>query len=363
MKFIRDFSIVCLLAITIMGISIGLVLNENIARNIVEQAKLGTADTFSSISRAYFSKENLQIPKTGSEYDDFTKKIKLFVETQKDILNIKYLNSNYIVTWATDKNTIGKQFPKSKELTGEVLSNIKDTSKGRMSKIKNMFLQNLNGNMQLYIPIRFPEQGEVSATIEVSKSLKDTYAKVREEQTQLWYMLGSGFLCLYLSLFGMVWKAAKHIREQSEDVSEGLGLKDELYEREPYDVDKMPDEHDESKDDKNQIVNKSAILEYAGGEKKILQAIIEAFIGDSEKLLIQINGAIKEEDSKALEAASHSLKKALQDLSARAAYNAAERLENISMESDISHAKEAYTSLKKEMKRLRPELADISQEA
>jgi len=369
MKLLREFSIVCLLAIIMMGTSIGVVLNGNIANNALEEAKAGTASTVSAITKAYFSKENLQKPKTGSGYDNFAQKLDVVVGLRKDILSIKYWNSDYVVTWAVDKNTIGKQFPKSKELTGAFLGNITSEAKDGTNKIKNMFLQNLNGTIKLYVPIRFSEQEQVSAVMEVHQTLKNTYIKVREEQIKLWYMLGSGFLCLYLSLLGIVWKAAKHVQELSKDVSENvserIGLTDELSEAEHHDAEqKVPSEQEEKKENyENQIINKSAILEYAGGEKEILQAIIEAFIIDSEKLLAQISGAIKEEDSKALRAASHSLKKSLQDLSARAAYNAAANLENIGIESDICNAEEAYAKLEKEMERLRPELAGISREA
>jgi len=364
MKLLRDFSIVCLLAIIIMGASIGLVLSGNIARNAAEQAETGTGNTITTITKAYFSKESLQKPKTGSGYDDFAQKLKIIVGLRKDILSIKCWNSNYVVTWAADKNTIGKRFPKNKELTGALLGNITSKAKNRTSKIKDMFLQNINGTMKLYVPIRFSEQGRVSAVLEVHQNLKNTYIKVREEQIRLWYMLGSGFLCLYLSLMGIVWKTSKYIKELSGDVTECVESTDKLSEADSHDIDEVPTkQHEQEDDDKNQIINKSAILEYAGGEKEILQAIIEVFINDSEKLLTQISGAIKEENSKALEVASHSLKKSLQDLSARAAYNAAAKLEDIGMEEGIcSNAKEAYRSLEKEMERLKPELAIISRE-
>ena len=104
------------------------------------------------------------------------------------------------------------------------------------------------------------------------------------------------------------------------------------------------------------VVNWTDALNRVGGRPEYLQRLIQLFLKESEKLMLDIRQAVSQADASRLKRAAHTLKGTVACLAARSAVQAAQRLETIGAAGDLAGAEEAWKALEEEMERLRPAL-------
>ena len=107
------------------------------------------------------------------------------------------------------------------------------------------------------------------------------------------------------------------------------------------------------------ILDRAALLERTDHDPELLLDILNAFREDSAKLLAEIRNALARREARALARPAHTLKGALATLAARAAAEAARRLESVGRADDLGSAEEACAALERELQRLEPELAAV----
>jgi HPt (histidine-containing phosphotransfer) domain-containing protein len=103
-----------------------------------------------------------------------------------------------------------------------------------------------------------------------------------------------------------------------------------------------------------------AALERLGGDSELLAELVEAFLQHAPVIADQIRDAAAREDTKALEAAAHSLKGMAANLDAVPATIAAERLELLGHDSDLSGVPEGVADLHSRMEELYQALTAFS---
>ncbi len=104
--------------------------------------------------------------------------------------------------------------------------------------------------------------------------------------------------------------------------------------------------------DSEAVFDRPTALSYVDGDLGLLQEMAEMFLADYPQRLADIQAAIAASDSQALMRAAHSLKGGLATFAAKAAYEAALRLELMGHNGDLLHTREAYASLEVAMSRL-----------
>ncbi|HOO72661.1 MAG TPA: Hpt domain-containing protein [Spirochaetota bacterium] len=100
----------------------------------------------------------------------------------------------------------------------------------------------------------------------------------------------------------------------------------------------------------NDVINTAELKERLDGDFELLKELITIFLADSEKLLNTIEEAINNGDSEKVGKGSHTIKGAVSNFSARNAFDAAYKLEQIGKSGDLSSAQSAFSSLKKEIR-------------
>ncbi len=107
------------------------------------------------------------------------------------------------------------------------------------------------------------------------------------------------------------------------------------------------------------VFDRAAALDRVGGDLELLIELAGMFMEDCPQLLAEIEGALRNGDSDALQASAHTLKGAVGNFSAQNAYDAAYALEQIGRSGDLSEAVAAYRVLKQELERLQPMLGAL----
>jgi signal transduction histidine kinase/DNA-binding response OmpR family regulator len=106
-----------------------------------------------------------------------------------------------------------------------------------------------------------------------------------------------------------------------------------------------------------EILDRALLLVHVSRDQDLLARIVRIFLEDSPKMLDEIRDAVNRRDAAALARGAHRIKGELGVLAARAAFEAALRLEKMGRQGSVDEAALALASLERELERLEPELA------
>jgi signal transduction histidine kinase/DNA-binding response OmpR family regulator len=123
-----------------------------------------------------------------------------------------------------------------------------------------------------------------------------------------------------------------------------------------------PEPHSSSKPVVLEVVNKSEVLSRLGGDADLLRELIDIFLADSNALLKEVSDAVASQDPPRLERAAHKLKGTVSIFGSRAAIHAAQELETMGRDRNLSHAGEVFSQLKHQIEALEEALRELKQE-
>jgi PAS domain S-box-containing protein len=114
--------------------------------------------------------------------------------------------------------------------------------------------------------------------------------------------------------------------------------------------------------ERREVFDASLALSRLGGDRTLLAEIARLFLDGLPGRMRDVRQAVSAGDGQAIERAAHSLKGALGNLGAPAAFEAAHRLEELGQKKRLARAHASCADLERELKRLRKALAPIARE-
>ncbi|MFA5519578.1 MAG: Hpt domain-containing protein [Spirochaetota bacterium] len=109
------------------------------------------------------------------------------------------------------------------------------------------------------------------------------------------------------------------------------------------------------------IINVPELIERLDNDFELYLELLELFTTDSASIISRIENAIINRDSEALRKAAHTLKGAVANFSAPAAYEAASILEQTGKNRELTNADDQFLKLKTEIDSVIKEMKKISQ--
>lgn len=109
------------------------------------------------------------------------------------------------------------------------------------------------------------------------------------------------------------------------------------------------------------IINVPELIERLDNDFELYLELLELFTTDSASIISRIENAIINRDSEALRKAAHTLKGAVANFSAPAAYEAASILEQTGRNGELANADDQFLKLKTEIDSVIKEMKKISQ--
>jgi CheY-like chemotaxis protein len=109
-----------------------------------------------------------------------------------------------------------------------------------------------------------------------------------------------------------------------------------------------------------EILDESTLRARFSGEPELLREVVSLYLENCPNLVDGIRGAVERGDARALEWAAHKLKGTVANFAARAAYDAALRLEVMGRKGHLQQAAEALERLESALAELRPVLLNLS---
>jgi CheY-like chemotaxis protein len=107
------------------------------------------------------------------------------------------------------------------------------------------------------------------------------------------------------------------------------------------------------------VLDKDAVLMRVGGDRDLLQEIVQLFVADSPSMVAGIRQALDAGDARKLYEAAHLLKGAVGNFAAPGAFAAALALETLGRQGSLNGAREAFSRLQAEIERLHAALAEL----
>jgi len=101
-----------------------------------------------------------------------------------------------------------------------------------------------------------------------------------------------------------------------------------------------------------EVIDQAEALARVEGDLGLLRELVELFLNDAPKLLLEVRDSLERGDEKALERAAHQLKGPLGTLGAHATLDVVKKLEAMGREGDLTDACATLESLESEIKRL-----------
>jgi HPt (histidine-containing phosphotransfer) domain-containing protein len=110
---------------------------------------------------------------------------------------------------------------------------------------------------------------------------------------------------------------------------------------------------------KEEVLDKGSIFSAFEGDSDLIREVVELFLEGRPRQMSAIREAVEHADAPALNRAAHSLKGSVSNFAAPAAFQAAQKLEGIGREGDLSEAGEAFRLLEQQVSLLQSAMDDF----
>ncbi len=209
---LQRFSLITLCALVFFGLFFGVLVTRFIEQNMLERSRQLSAEYISKVVSTEFSLMELSIPRSGADYAAFSSKIDRIV-LGPQVVRAKFWNSKRQIVWSDDQKLVGQVFRDNDELEDALKGKI--TSKLSGLKKKEHASEKHHGELlELYVPIRPVAGGEIVTVVEVYQRLDALLEDVYRQKRLIWLATSTGFLLLYLLLFGVFRQATLRIERQ-----------------------------------------------------------------------------------------------------------------------------------------------------
>jgi len=201
----------------------------------------------------------------------------------------------------------------------------------------------------ILMDVQMPELNGLETTAIIREKEKETGAHIPIIAMTAHAMKGDRERCLEVGMDGYVSKPiqAHELYQAIENIAHALG-------------ETGAGANEDGNTD--EVIDRAAALARVDGEIEFLMELIELFLEDCPKILSEMQTALARLDGQALAAAAHTMKGAVGNFSARAAADAALRLETLARNGNLTQAQEAYAALEREIERLKPALIALGKE-
>lgn len=223
MTLVQQFSLLLLGTLFLMGLFLGKIVSSALREDMANRSNEITAGFIKAEIDHHIRVEAFS-PKSDVDYEGLSRQVAL-LNLGPGIQKIKIWNRERIVVWASESQEVGRQNRAHHELenvfSGKTISEI--SSKERL---REKYAYEIDHDvMELYIPVRSGDSGEVVLVFEIYKNIDELMASIRHQTKIVWASTFCGAFVLYFILLGLVWRASRRLAWQNRQI----GFSEERY--------------------------------------------------------------------------------------------------------------------------------------
>lgn len=220
LSLIKQFSVLCLVSLFLFGLIFGWTVTTSMKNNMIQRSIAETADVVQQNVTKHMTIEDLQFPKTGELYEEFSEDIH-HLSLGPTVSGEKFWRSDGVIIWSDDRELVGHIFENNDELktafNGEIVAEPMSSDDLYKKYNERAARQRM---LELYVPIIYEKNGAVAAVVEVYQDLEPLYRDITAHKKIIWTRIIFSFSLLYVILFGIVFGASRRIDRQNKELEE-----------------------------------------------------------------------------------------------------------------------------------------------
>jgi diguanylate cyclase (GGDEF)-like protein len=227
-SLLGKFSGLSLLAMVLLGLTIGLVLQERIENRALRKAEQLAAVFNRVVVAPNLSRADLEGgPLAPEKLVVLDRALAAIEDTDTRLLQVHLFNADGTTVYSDDRLRIGERaaghhFEEARE--GHV--------EAEVEREEGDHGENVQTSLEIYAPLHLPGGADVDGVTEFYLDYGPTAAAIHDDTRVLYLLLGGGMGLLYLSLFTLVKRASRRLHHQAHhDTLTDLPNRTALYER------------------------------------------------------------------------------------------------------------------------------------
>jgi signal transduction histidine kinase len=209
---LRQFAVLSFVVIALITLVLSLVISHYLRKNLLEREWRTTADYVTAEARFHLIPSDFTEPFTPQAVERF-RTLYRETATMPEIVRMKVYDASMTLIWSDEPRLIGRRFPENQDLARALHGRI-TAGLGVEGKGYTILDRNLDEVLELYVPVMLPGSTRVIGVIETYKVPAEVFANIRHGQLVVGGTALAGGVVLYLSLFWIVRRAARHIERQ-----------------------------------------------------------------------------------------------------------------------------------------------------
>ncbi len=212
----RQFAILSLIVIGLITAALSFVISFSLRKDLLNREWGTTADFIRTEAFQALTPRDFAAPWTKTAQEHFERFYQRTV-MMPEIVRVKIYDATMAVVWSDEPRLMGQRFPDNPHLVSALGGHTMVNLESGERKGENIYESNEFALLvEVYVPIVFPRTGGVAGVVETYKTPKQVFASIRRAQLAVMSTAVAGGILLYLSLFWIVQRAARRIREQHQ---------------------------------------------------------------------------------------------------------------------------------------------------
>ena len=196
------FATLSFIVVVLLGVSLGLAIGRDIETRMTANAAGTAADATIPALQSSINGLDLQAPLADASYHQLQQVVSQNI-LSNETLRLRIYNSDGVTVYSSDPSEVGRVLADKQALTNAL--NEKTTGTATSGNFGDSGVRLL----QVYTPLHEPDNGQVTAALEIDRYYAVTAAGIAAAQRNLFTILGIGLLSLYAALQLGVWGATR----------------------------------------------------------------------------------------------------------------------------------------------------------
>jgi GAF domain-containing protein len=218
LNLFQQFSLLSFILLSIIAISLSLVIQQQLEKNVLMLVADQAADQVGSLLDPVLSSQDLIYPIDPLRYSQIDAIVRQHILSQSHIVRVKIWNRDRVIIYSDKQELVGQRFPIKDELqaafNGELAMDI--TS---LKADENIYEKgNFDRLSEVYVPIRLANSSNVVGAYEIYHDLTLVYPRIDQMRRVVWLGIGISFLILFFSLFSLVRSASQELTKSNAEI-------------------------------------------------------------------------------------------------------------------------------------------------
>jgi signal transduction histidine kinase len=211
------FSLLSLVALALIALGLGWVLQQQMESNALEQQANEVAVVLEGTMSRHLTARDVSVAAGRTQRSRWQWLAGTLLAADRHLVRVKVWDSRGGVVYSNDPRQIGKYFPIDDNLRS-ALSGRRSMDVSNLSQKENALdRQRYTSLLETYIPIR--ARGKVIGAYEAYSDLGGVHAQMDSARRKIWISVGLGFFLLYASLFAIVRGASRRLIRQMQAIT------------------------------------------------------------------------------------------------------------------------------------------------